>query len=220
MWFTLPSGTESSLHFFWDQNIRQILECLFPDGKSIRDSNSNTPMNIFCPDYDFLLNGLCTFRGEENIPENSRNPKVELQNKLIWAYSPAPYIFGYYATGTQLTLAAIGPLPSPDEKPVCGWHCKFSWKSRVQHICHLINLATLFKPVTDLVDIQDTELQEIKWSYCTIELSGPCVIKRYTCLDNNECINRLKSIYSQLVHKISRFPVSMSLRMFVEKAFS
>jgi len=39
-------GTESSFIFFWDFNIRRVLELLIPDGKSIRESNENTSTGI------------------------------------------------------------------------------------------------------------------------------------------------------------------------------
>ena len=197
-------GTESSFHSFWDRNTRDILELIFPDGESIRDSNRNTSTYRFHPDYGFLLKGLCTFRGEEKGPENLGDPRVELRDKLIWAYHPAPYVFGYYVTGTRLTLAAIGPPPSLGGKPVVVDIASSNLQrrsSRVEHICHLINLATLFTPVTDMVDIRDAEFQQIHRSYCSIELSGPRVIKTYTCLDSEERIDRLKCVYNQLVQK-------------------
>ena len=46
------------------------------------------------PDYAFLVNNLCPFRGEEKAPESNADPKQELADKLAWAYDPAPYVFG------------------------------------------------------------------------------------------------------------------------------
>jgi hypothetical protein len=87
-------GTEASFISFWDANIREILEMLVPFGKSIRDSSHHTSTLTNRPDYGFLKDNVCPFRGEEK-PSNSRDdPKAELSDKLTWIYSPAPYVFG------------------------------------------------------------------------------------------------------------------------------
>ena len=92
---TPPSGgTENSFISFWDRNIRDILEFLVPEGKSTRNSSMNTATRSLRPDYAFLLNKLCQFRGEEKAPESTEDPKEELATKLAWVYSPAPYVLG------------------------------------------------------------------------------------------------------------------------------
>lgn len=53
--------TESSFIFFWDFDIRRILESIIPDS-SVRDSCENTYLR---PDYRFLLNRLCVPYSEE-----------------------------------------------------------------------------------------------------------------------------------------------------------
>ena len=92
-----PDGTESSFISFWDANIRWILEYLIPEGKSIRDSNEDTGTGNLRPDYGFLLENLCVFRGEEEPPGSRADPKQELSDKLEWAYDLAPYVLGYYS---------------------------------------------------------------------------------------------------------------------------
>jgi hypothetical protein len=87
-------GTEASFHSFWDDNIRKILELLVPSGKSVRDSSCHTNARKLRPDYGFLKDNVCPFRGEEKSPESHDNPKAELSDKLTWTYSPAPYVFG------------------------------------------------------------------------------------------------------------------------------
>lgn len=87
-------GTEASFHSFWDDNIRKILELLVPSGKSIRDSSHHTNTEKLRPDYGFLLDNICPFRGEEKSSTNHVDPKPELSDKLTWVYSPAPYVFG------------------------------------------------------------------------------------------------------------------------------
>ena len=95
----LPRGnngtTEASFHSLWDDHIRNILTLLLPNGESIRDSCVNTSTQKLRPDFGFLLNNVCVFRGEETSPSsNDEDPKAELCGKLTWIYSPAPYIFG------------------------------------------------------------------------------------------------------------------------------
>jgi len=47
-------------------------------------------------------------RGEETELWTPGDLKAELVDKIKdWIYDPAPYIFGYYATPTRLTLAVI-----------------------------------------------------------------------------------------------------------------
>jgi hypothetical protein len=89
-------GTEASFISFWDDNIRKILELLVPSGKSIRGSSCHTNTQKSRPDYGFLKNNVCSFRGEEKPPESRDDPKAELSYKLTWTYSPAPYVFGEY----------------------------------------------------------------------------------------------------------------------------
>jgi hypothetical protein len=87
-------GTEDSFHSFWDKNVRDILEILIPKGRSTRNSSHHTATGSLRPDYAFLLNKLCPFRGEEKAPDNTDDPKKELADKLVWAYAPAPFVLG------------------------------------------------------------------------------------------------------------------------------
>jgi len=87
-------GTEDSFHYFWDNNVRAVLQLLFPNGRSTRNSNLHTATRLLRPDYAFILNKLCPFRGEEKAPESTGDPKKELADKLAWAYEPAPYVLG------------------------------------------------------------------------------------------------------------------------------
>jgi hypothetical protein len=87
-------GTEDSFHSFWDRNLRGILEIILPRGRSIRNSNQNFETGVLRPDYAFLLKLLALFRGEETSPSNRNNRRKKLSEKLMWAYTPAPYILG------------------------------------------------------------------------------------------------------------------------------
>jgi hypothetical protein len=88
------SGTESAFIVFWDRNVREILEVLVPQGNSIRNTSHNTSTRASRPDYGFLLNNVCAFRGEEKSPSNNEDPKAELSEKLVWTYGRAPYVLG------------------------------------------------------------------------------------------------------------------------------
>lgn len=87
-------GTEQAFIHFWDENVREVVELLHPTGRSTRNSSKHTATMGCRPDYAFLINKLCLFRGEERSPESTDNPKQELADKLAWAYDPAPYVLG------------------------------------------------------------------------------------------------------------------------------
>ena len=86
-------GTEHSFVYFWDLNIRSILERLLPDAKVLRNSNQHTSTRIARPDHALLYRYICIWRGEEKEDE-SADPKSELLDKLVWVYDDAPYILG------------------------------------------------------------------------------------------------------------------------------
>jgi hypothetical protein len=88
-------GTELSFISFWDDNIRRIFACVISPSKIIRDSSRSTSTLLKRPDFGLLMNGVCTFRGEEKPPVfNGSHPRDELIKKLSWTYDPAPYILG------------------------------------------------------------------------------------------------------------------------------
>ncbi|KAM6493366.1 hypothetical protein JOM56_011500 [Amanita muscaria] len=86
------TGTETSFIQFWDNNVRFLLELLVPGGRSIRNSNQHTATGSLRPDYAFIVSKLCTFRGEEKAPDNNDDPRKGLSDKIVWAYTPAPYV--------------------------------------------------------------------------------------------------------------------------------
>lgn len=87
-------GTEAAFIHFWDTNVRTVVELLLPIGRSTRNSSLHTATASLRPDYAFLLNKLCPFRGEEKPPGSTDDPRKELASKLAWAYKPAPYVLG------------------------------------------------------------------------------------------------------------------------------
>lgn len=92
-----PSITEDGYHSFWDHNVASILQLLIPQGKCIRNSIWHAETRMLRPDFGFLINNLCVFRGEEKGPTTSGDPVEELISKMgssNWPYEPAPYILG------------------------------------------------------------------------------------------------------------------------------
>jgi hypothetical protein len=88
-------GSEALFHSFWDDNIRKIITLIDTPTKIIRGSNRGTSTHSQRPDFGILLQGACTFRGEEKPPRyTGRHPKDELLDKLTWTYDPAPWILG------------------------------------------------------------------------------------------------------------------------------
>jgi hypothetical protein len=87
-------GTEDLFHSTWDINISHILHFILSDAKPIRNSNQNTSTALKRPDYGLLVKNHCVLRGEEKGSDSIGDPKQELANKLIWTYSPLPYILG------------------------------------------------------------------------------------------------------------------------------
>jgi hypothetical protein len=167
--------------------VRRILELLIPDGKSIRNSNLHTATGQFRPDYSFILQNLCTFRGEEKAPGNPADPKKELWEKLEWAYDPAPYVFSYYATGPELGLVAISSPSSPGGQPIVHdiVHVNLRLrKDRIRNICHPISLSGLFRILSDIVRPADSEFEKLERDNSTVEIAGRAIIKVYTSHDN------------------------------------
>jgi hypothetical protein len=178
------SQTEDSFHSFWDRNVREILELVVPLGKSTRNSSVNTATRNLHPDYAFLVDNLCPFRGEEKAPGSSDDPRSELASKLVWAYESAPYVLGtlimpphflwvtsdrrfagYYATGPELTLVAIGPPPPKQTNPVIHniAQANLSFRrERIRNIRRLINLSKLFHNLVELVRPTDAEFEKLE----------------------------------------------------------
>jgi hypothetical protein len=93
---TREGGTEASYLSFWDDNIQNILRAIIAEGqtKTIRDSNRDTSTLLQRPDFGLLTGGSCTFSGEESDSYSGLSPRVELTDKLVWTYDPAPYVLG------------------------------------------------------------------------------------------------------------------------------
>jgi hypothetical protein len=171
--FAPPDGdsTEASFHSFWDDNIRWILQSVFIESKTIRDSNMHTSTGLLRPDFGLLLGGNCAFRGEEKAPTYSgRHPKEELIQKLRWTYDPALYILGwcsvrswsanslifihsgYYAIGSHVTFVAITPLSVVD---LVSLDLALAL-GRLQCMACLIKLCTVIASLGNIIGTRNT----------------------------------------------------------------
>ncbi|KDR72787.1 hypothetical protein GALMADRAFT_252049 [Galerina marginata CBS 339.88] len=200
-------GTKASFHSFWDDNIRKPIEHLIPTGRTIRNRNEDTETRKLRPDYAFLLQKICPFRGEEKGSGNSGDPKAELAYNLNWVYEPAPYMLGYYCLGSEMTLAAITPPDSQGGKPKV--HDLISldlrWKKdRIANIRHLINLSTILPQLTELVRFPVDDFERFERQNCTVEITNTVVIKTYTCENAEAKVGLLRRIYEVIAR--SRIP--------------
>ena len=199
-----PYGTEASFHYFWDLNIRNQLELLLPRGRTVRDTSECTATGNLRPDYGFLLNKLCVFRGEEKPPGSREDPKIELSKKLAWAYDPAPYVLGYYITGSDVTLVAISPPRRPGGDPIVHDIAKADLrlkKDRILNIRRLINLSPICKILSDMVRPAESEFEKLERQYCTVEIAGHRIVKEFTTPDSRERLDRLCRVYNLLKEK-------------------
>ncbi|GJJ06718.1 hypothetical protein Clacol_000914 [Clathrus columnatus] len=194
-------GTEDRYHSFWDRNINDIIEVILPNGKPQRNSNRNTATKALRPDYAFLLRGFCPFRGEEKAPNSTGDPKAELAEKLEWVYDPAPYVLGYYATGTSVALAAISRPPPGKTQAVVHdiVHADLrSRKARIVNLRRLINLTGILHTLADIVRNRDAEFEVLERDNSTVEIVSYAVIKTYK---DTKRVEHLQNVYALLEEK-------------------
>ncbi|KAF8576604.1 hypothetical protein K439DRAFT_646707 [Ramaria rubella] len=147
------------------------------------------------PDFGFLVQNVCVFRGEEKGPENPEDPRAELADKLMWVYNPAEYMLGYYCRGLELTLVAICPPSEGRGKPIILDLASANLRirrDRIINIRRLINLSTLLKPLSDLVQSASGEFQPMERNFSTVEITASCIVKTYTCSDAEARIKHLE----------------------------
>ncbi|THU76902.1 hypothetical protein K435DRAFT_878587 [Dendrothele bispora CBS 962.96] len=202
--FTCPppsKGTEESYHVFWDENICKVVQVLVPSGRPIRNSSKHTATRKLRPDFGFLLDNRCPFRGEERGSMNDEDPRAELSQKFNWDYGSVPYLLGYYCTGTKLTVVAIFKPEQGSLKPQIenlGTVDLSTRAGRIKNMRWLINLSPLLQDLVDLMPSREPEFTPMEGDNCTVELTGQHVIKRYTCSDALQKIEHLKNIYHWL----------------------
>ncbi|TEB29721.1 hypothetical protein FA13DRAFT_1793022 [Coprinellus micaceus] len=191
------SGTEEAFHGDWDANIRSIIEVCVPGGISQR--NSHIATREVRPDYTYCIGEACPFRGEEESPETfTEDPRRELANNLVWMFGVTPYILGYYAKGTCVTLVA---LTAPQSGGNVGIHDLVrvdlsSWRGRIQNIVHLLNLSTFLDPLSQLMDRSGPEFLRLERDTCTIEFTSFVIVKTFR---DSAKAKRLCALYDLIV---------------------
>ncbi|CAI2185039.1 13028_t:CDS:2 [Funneliformis geosporum] len=198
-------GTEYSFVSFWDINIRFPLEQFIPDGISIR--NSSQKMSTFGkrPDFGFILNHVCPFRGVEKSLINNDDPKAELRDKLFWTYDPAPYVLGYYANGPEVTFVSIC-RPSSGDNPDVINIVKSNLnlrKDRILNMRRMINLSILIKSLQDVIGWHETpEFRPIEREDQTVEVCATNIKKTFTNPEKSDArVEKLKNVYDILTKK-------------------
>jgi len=199
------TGTEASFIPFWQDNIGRIMEQLIPDGCSIRDSSYHTSTRKLRPDYGFVLKNVCPFRGEEKSPSNPDDPREELYSKLAWTYYPAPYVFGYYSTGCDLTLVAIcaprnlGRIPYVRDLATVNLRFR---RARIINLRRMINLSRCLQPLVQIIEYHSTpEFVVMLRDNKSIEIGINSVKKSFSGPGSVERIRHLESVYKMLVTK-------------------
>lgn len=116
-------------------------------------------------------------------------------------YDPAPYVLGYYATGSKLTLVVISaPLhPSSNAlvQDIVSADLQFK-QGRIKTICRLINLFGILEILPNLVLNKDREFQPLQRENCTVEIAAVVVIKKYTSTDGVCRVDHLQQVYNKL----------------------
>lgn len=132
-------------------------------------------------------------------------------------------VTGYYAKASELTLVAISPPPPGQPLPVVHDIVSADLRfraQRIKNICRLVNLATLIKPLADLVHPPDAEFEMLERSlHClpggflrsdfniscrdngSVEIASRLIIKSYTGYDKFRRTQHLRSVYKLLEDK-------------------
>jgi hypothetical protein len=198
------NGTEASFISFWDRNIRDVFSAIITEGQTrcIRDSNQDTSTSLKRPDFALLTGGICAFRGEEKAPTFSgTHPREELTQKLLWNYDPAPYILGYFAVGTDVTLAAISPESHLTELDKLNLSFR---RQRIKMITHIIKLCSVIQALRTAIGTRDFEefAPIVRPTGVIIEVGSFRVRKTYRGENGVARVTHLKTIYELLKRKL------------------
>ncbi|ETK88199.1 hypothetical protein L915_07521, partial [Phytophthora nicotianae] len=138
-----PGDTKYSFVSFWDDLIRHVLNFV-SIGKS--DRNTSRSESTGRPDYLFIVDSVCVFRGEEKAPgEQMETPRRELFEKLVWSYGDAPYLFGYAAVGYEVRLYAITRVHDDVDAIELGVYDLKHLEGRCRLLLAILNVARLLR---------------------------------------------------------------------------
>ncbi|KAL8020732.1 putative protein kinase [Plasmopara halstedii] len=195
----LRSGdTECSFIWFWDTVFRSILDVVFTRARINRDSSKNLSTENKRPDFLFILNDVCVFRGEEAEPGTNINlPREQLYQKLTWVYGAVPYVFGYAASGYKVDLFALFRSSSESsdvESYSIGYFDLESAADRFRIVLALLNLCLLFSAITEACpDSGRNEYRNIHCSNGVVVRLNPTFVEKI--FPSEEGFDQLEHIY-------------------------
>ncbi|KAH9113669.1 hypothetical protein AeMF1_012161, partial [Aphanomyces euteiches] len=121
------------------------------DGLSDRDTSRGSSTGLNRPDFIFIVDSVCVFRGEEKAPGFPiENPKQKLVTKLDWTYGKVPYLLGYAAVSYHIALCAITCEDDAVSATELGRYDLRSLEGRFQWLLALLNVVRLFKSLARL----------------------------------------------------------------------
>ncbi|KAE8972908.1 hypothetical protein PR002_g26364 [Phytophthora rubi] len=188
--------TESSYHIVWDFVIRNVLDHIFSRARIDRDSDIGSSTRKKHPDFFFILNDVCVFRGEESSPDVSINvPTAELCSNLEWEYGSVPYVFGYAASGFNVDLLA---LHRDDDKIVTKTHIgSFNFEVTedvFRTVLAILNLSLLFPAIVEACPASGKcQYVDITRSSGVIVRLSPTFVEKI--FPDTSSFDRLKQIY-------------------------
>ncbi|POM77496.1 Crinkler (CRN) family protein [Phytophthora palmivora] len=174
---TDPGDTETSFISFWDDLIRNVLNFVLHDiGKSDRNLSRSASTGSNRPDYLFIVDSVCVFRGEEKAPgEQMETPRRELFKKLVWSYGDAPYLFGYAAVGYEARLYAIARVHDDVDAIELGVYDLKHLEGRFRLLLAILNVARLLRSLAKSARDEYKKLSRDRGVRVLLEPS--CVVK-------------------------------------------
>ncbi|KAL7993807.1 putative protein kinase [Plasmopara halstedii] len=150
---TDPGDSVESFISFWDDLIRNVLNFVLHDiGKSDRNSIRSASTGSNWPDFLFIVNSVCVFRGMEEAPgEQMETPRRELFEKLVWSYGDAPYLFGYAAVGYEARLYAMTLVHDDVDAIELGVYDLKHLEGRFRLLLAILNVARLLRSLASVV---------------------------------------------------------------------
>jgi hypothetical protein len=185
----LDSDAKSTLHFYVDSLVKEVLEKLLAfsgfdihTSRKVTDFSSTTEPRT-CPDFLFYVNNFLILRGEEKKrKEKLGAAKTELVDKLrkssVITFGKLKYIIGFACAGEHLTFCAISSsVKLFNISRIFNLESVFD---RFEIVICLINLARLFRTLAHLIPKETAMMYKTKQrpnGYCTIEIRDDYVRK-------------------------------------------
>ncbi|KAG6941366.1 hypothetical protein JG688_00018704 [Phytophthora aleatoria] len=195
----LRSGqTESSFICAWDLVFRNVLELIFTRARIDRDSCSSSSTGTKRPDFLFILDDVCVFRGEEKSPDvNIKVAIEELRSKLVWTYGSVPYVFGYAASGYKIDLVALHPLNGVVTKtPIQTFNLELK-EHQFEAVLAILNLSLLFPAIVEACPASGKdEFRVIKRASGAIVRLFPTFVEKV--FPDTGCFDRLSQVYGAM----------------------